>query len=504
MEKEPRLRASLRSPFAVGLLTALLAAVPLGYIQSRIAGFAGTDDYYHVGWSRHIAEQGAQRFPPPFPWLPHTILNPEEYVDHHLLYHVLLSFFLGGDALLGGKLAAVVFAAAAVGAFAFLLARWGVPYPLLWAGVLVASSHPFLYRMSMVRAQSLSLAFLLVAVALADSARPRSLLYLGILYVWLYDAFPLLLVVVALNEVARFLVERRMSWSPLAHAAAGIGLGLMLHPYFPLNLLFTYRHVTEKIIPRAAVPVGREWLPYDSKFFLTSSALALALLAAGVLVALLRSRRVARRELTALLLAVVFLLMAAQSRRFIEYAPPFAVLGAALVIGDSLRRVLGGAGWRPRLAASGISLVLLAAGGYNLAQVSSTLAARPVFDRYAGAARWLADNSPPGAVVFTSDWDDFSELFFFNRHNRYLAGLDPTYSSLYRPAAYARWREITEGDLESIEEIRELWQAEYAFTDREHRAFYRGLETFRGAELVYQDSHSLVYRLGRKAEAAPP
>jgi len=73
--------------------------------------------------------------------------------------------------------------------------------------------------MSMVRAQSLSLAFLLLACALADSSRPRALLYLGILYVWLYDAFPLLAAVTALLVAARWLVERRRQASPLLYGA---------------------------------------------------------------------------------------------------------------------------------------------------------------------------------------------------------------------------------------------------------------------------------------------
>jgi len=105
--------------------------------------------------------------------------------------------------------------------------------------------------------------------------------------------------------------------------AAGIGLGLVLHPYFPLNLVFTYRHLAEKFLPSAPVPVGREWAPYDSRFLLASSALAFLLFAAGVLTALLRSRKLTTRECYALALALFFLILAAQSRRFIEYAPPW-------------------------------------------------------------------------------------------------------------------------------------------------------------------------------------
>jgi hypothetical protein len=144
--------------------------------------------------------------------------------------------------------------------------------------------------------------------------------------------------------------------------------------------------------------------------------------------------------------------------------------------------------------AIGAAVVLLS-GVRNLGEAASSVRERPAWDRYAGAARWMQENTPQGSVVFTSDWDDFPELFFFNRHNRYLAGLDPTYSSLHSMSGYARWVEMTRGEIDDAAEFVERWNAPWVFTDRRHRDFYRALQKLPGAELAYQDRHALVYRL---------
>ena len=85
--------------------------------------------------------------------------------------------------------------------------------------------------------------------------------------------------------------------------------------------------------------------------------------------------------------------------------------------------------------------------------------ARDAIDRskpyslYANAAAWLERNSPAGSRVFQTDWDDFPRLFFYNTHNTYLIGLDPTYLHLYDAELYDLWVEITRGDVENPSKV---------------------------------------------------
>src|SRR5438045_224908 len=69
------------------------------------------DGYYHIKWARLLWDNmRAGHFPPAFPWLPLTTLNPHDYVDHHLLYHIILiPFTWFRDLQKGAKVSAIIF-----------------------------------------------------------------------------------------------------------------------------------------------------------------------------------------------------------------------------------------------------------------------------------------------------------------------------------------------------------------------------------------------------------
>ena len=73
-----------------------------------------------------------------------------------------------------------------------LLVVYRIRYRWLWLLPLAASSEPFLYRMSMTRAPSLSLLLLAVGVYLILERRLVSLAVLTFVFVWLYNMFPLI------------------------------------------------------------------------------------------------------------------------------------------------------------------------------------------------------------------------------------------------------------------------------------------------------------------------
>ncbi|MBK9613720.1 hypothetical protein [Candidatus Amarobacter glycogenicus] len=156
---------------------------------------------------------------PDFPYLPQTILNGDAFYDHHLLYHVYLAIFAafapdpasdGGAGLtLAAKIASILLPALAFMALWWLLRGQGVRFAAVWALGLTAVSAAFLYRMSMPRAQSASLLVLVLGLHWLLQGRYRRLLPLGFVYVWLYNAFPLLLVVAGVYVAASWLLERR-------------------------------------------------------------------------------------------------------------------------------------------------------------------------------------------------------------------------------------------------------------------------------------------------------
>lgn len=466
----------------------------LALVQFATPGIADTDGYYHIKMGWLIRQQGLT---PAFPWLPLSILNREAFYDHHLLYHVYLALFAGGDTppalAWGAKVASVLMAALAFMAVGWLLRGQNVKWPMLWALSLLAVSEAFLYRMSMPRAQSASLLALALGLNWLLQKRYRLLLPLGFIYVWLYNAFPLLLVIAGVYVIAIGLTERRLAWQALAYPAAGIGLGLLLNPYFPENLTFILNHLAPKI-GASATPVGNEWYPYQTWTLIENSGFALGLWVLGALGLGWRGQRLDGRTLTAFLLSVVFGFLLFKSRRFVEYFPAWVVVFAALSLAPlleawsarwPLRRVL-----TPALFVVVLALPLVV----TLRQARATMqAARPA-DLYADASNWLLQNSSPGSLVFQTDWDDFTRLFFYNTQNLYTIGLDPTYLELYDAELYAEWVRLTRGEVEQPGAvIRERFGGEYVFTDLSHKAFLKAAANDPNLIEVYRDDDAVIF-----------
>jgi hypothetical protein len=150
--------------------------------------------------------------------------------------------------------------------------------------------------------------------------------------------------------------------------------------------------------------------------------------------------------------------------------------------------------------------------GYNLPAMRDALA-------------FIEQDSQPGDVVFTDDWDVFPAYFYHNSKNHYIVGLDPKFTHSRRPDLWERYIRITRGQIpreftaswtgdrgERVElpmrvelgDIRDYFQARYVITDSEHKMLARKLaEAKEFAELVYpltdyslcQNEPFLVFRI---------
>jgi hypothetical protein len=486
------------------ILLALFVA-GMALIQFASPDLPDNDGFYHIKLASLMRTEGLK---PEFPWLPLSILNPDEFYDHHFLFHVALIPFTLGDLRLGAKWSAIIFASLAFLAIWFLFHRQKVPFAWLWALALLGISDAFLYRMSVARAQSLSLAVLALALMWLLEGRHRHLGLLSFVYVWLYDAFPLIVALGVLHLLAVALVEHRFEFRPLLSIGIGIILGLIVNPYFPANIVFSYHHMLPKLTGATSVRVGNEWFPYETKQLLENSFPALIAFAGGALALGLSARKMDVRTALGFLAALLFGLMLFQARRFVEYFPPFALIFAAfawtpLLASQSFDQTRGGPDSTPSAGSrhnrfAGVLLSALVA----VSMVVSIPRAREAIDRskpyglYSGASAWLKDNTPAGERVFQTDWDDFPRLFYYNIHNTYLIGLDPTYMQLYDAALYELWVEITRGNVEDPSRlIAGEFGSRYVHTDLNHGNFLRIAEADPGLFEVYRDDQAVIFEV---------
>jgi hypothetical protein len=480
----------------LGLLAAFF--IVLAWVQFSTPDMPDNDGYYHIRFAELMRTQGLK---PDFPWLPLTILNPREFYDHHFLFHVALIPFTFGDLRLGAKWASVTFASLAFLSIWWLLRGQRVRYAALWALGLLVVSQAFLFRMSITRAQSLSLAVLALGLHWMFTGKYKLLLPLAFVYVWMYDAFPLLILAALVYMLAVWLTERRLDPSPLIYTSAGVVLGLVINPYFPANLVFIYRHLLPKLVETTTVSVGNEWYPYTTLQLSQNSSLALLAFLAGVLALGLRGERIDARTATALFLAVLFGAMLFQSRRFIEYYAPFAVVFAALAWTPLLRIQPAWTGWsrasvRTWLPGLALTTLLVFGAWRTLPDARESVQSSKPYTLFAAATAWLQANTPPGERIFQTDWDDFPRLFFYNTHNTYLIGLDPTYLQLYDASRYDQWLRITRGTVKSpSRSILADFGASYVLSDLQHGDFIRQAEADPAIVEVYRDDQAVIYAI---------
>lgn len=507
----------------LGLLLWVIFSLFLALVQFSTPDLPDNDGFYHIKLAYIMRTEGLK---PDFPWLPLSILNSREFYDHHFLFHVALMPFTFGDLRLGAKWAAVFFASLAFLSAWNLLKNQRVPYASLWALGLLVVSEAFIYRMSITRAQSLSLAILLLGLDWLLRKKYTSLAFLAFAYVWMYDAFPLLLILAVVYTLSAWLADRRLELRPILYVALGSVLGLVINPYFPHNIVFTYLHILPKLTGATAVRVGNEWYPYETAQLLENSPFALIAFVGGVLALGFSARRMDLRTMVSFCLACLFGLMLFQSRRFIEYFPPFSLVFAAFAWAPLIQKesqkeqeldmntsrlhtnkkkslfsstrlsswILG------HLPALVLTVMLVPGAWITLDAARSSLRASKPYDTYAAASAWLATNTPPGERVFQTDWDDFPRLFYYNTHNTYLIGLDPTYMLIYDPDLYDLWVDVTQGLVDQPSTaIREDFGAAYIMSDLRHKAFMEQAAQDPGMQEVFRDEDAVLYQLVRPA-----
>ncbi len=487
----------------VPVLLFMLFFAGMAVIQFASPDMPDNDGFYHIKLAYLMRTEGLK---PEFKWLPLSILNQKEFYDHHFLFHVALIPFTFGDLRVGAKLAAVTFASLAFLAIWLLLHRQRVPLAWLWALGLIGISDAFQFRMSITRAQSLSLGLLVIAVLWLLEGKYKWLAVLSFLYVWMYDAFPLILILAFLHFLSILIVERRFEFRPLLYVGAGIALGMLVNPYFPYNITFFINHVAPKLTDATSVRVGNEWFPYDTGQLLKNSLPAFAAFVSGAFALGLSGRKMDLRTTLAFFITLLFGLMLFQARRFVEYFPPFALIFAAFawspLLTDPEPAAVEEAGFRPwnflRAYLSFIILVVLVVAGAikSIPAAQKSLNASKPYNLYAGASFWLQQNTTEGERVFQTDWDDFPRLFYFNTHNTYLVGLDPTYMQLYDAELYDLWVNITHGDVEQPSKvIASRFHSRFIHTDLNHGDFLRQAEKDPGLKEVYRDDQAVIFEV---------
>src|ERR1044072_8152049 len=138
--KPSAILSRLKSDSSIRTLQFLVGVVAIGLIFWQLQFSTNSiccgdfDGYYHIKWTRVLWDSlKTHATIPSFPWLPLTTLNPSQYVDHHLLFHIFQIPFARCEVpRLGAKIASALFGGLAVLSCYWLIMWYRIRYPLMW------------------------------------------------------------------------------------------------------------------------------------------------------------------------------------------------------------------------------------------------------------------------------------------------------------------------------------------------------------------------------------
>lgn len=479
--------------------------------------FADPDSFYHVKATQILAEKGAITN---FPWLSATSLN-FSFTDHHFLYHlVLIPFVYFFPPLMGIKIATILFSSLAVVLFFWLLQKMEVK-GAFWYALFLLTINPFIFRLGLAKAQGLVLLFLFIIIYLILSRKYIFLILASCFYVWLYAGWPLaILLAVIYAGLSLVWPDKRSIWSVLrfkktkpfkqaflllASTGAGVLAGLFFSPYFPGNLQFYYQQTFKIALVnyQQFISVGGEWYPYALGDLLAAAVPFFLLLVFSLLAFVSSYKNQKINSWFFLITTFLFFILTLKSRRYVEYLVPFGVIFSALSLRNfwqlyrqDLKKYL------PKNFFTILPVVLFFAISpfifKDIHRVKEAYANSLSFARFQEPAIWLSKNTQAGDIVFHSDWDEFPILFYYNSHNYYIVGLDPTFMYDYNPELYRSWAGITQGENSEVmhKTIRDVFNAKYVFVDyHQNSAFDKNLSDNFYFEKVFENNEAKIYQV---------
>lgn len=470
-------RKTLTLLFVFAVISALLVSFELR------PNFPDPDSFYHAKMALILRDHG---FIKTFPWLKETIFN-EHYVDHHFLYHVLLiPFVTFFDPMVGMKISATLFGLLAFWVIYKLLRALKAPFPE-WLTLAAALSTNFIFRMALPRAPSLSLVFLLFGVWALLERKKWLVFFSAAAFVWLYNGWPLLLVVFGVILFGRTLGEFGFSEQTLIQSAlrvvrqevkiagvllAGLVWGLITHPYFPDNIIFSFLHILKIGFLNALgdIPVGREWYPASPSEIFQNNLPAVVAIVAGFFIVFLayalrkneENKKSFEQALIMITLAGAFIVMTLKSARYFEYSIPFIILAAGCLLRlgrpllqDELKPMLKEKLSQPRLKIIATVILFVTIAGFAVGDYWNTRPANDYYQvkQYQGASDWIKNNTPANETVFHNIWDYSMILWYLDDSHYYLVGLDPMFMYDKNPERFRLWQKLSSGEDTAVAKI---------------------------------------------------
>jgi hypothetical protein len=503
------------------IATEAAVVLVLAWIYQCVLQFAsphmpGTDGYYHIKYAYLLRTEG---IPESFPWAAYS-LWAENFFDKDFGFHLFLVPFTYGDLIIGAKLAAVTMASLFFTSFYLVLRLSKIRFAWVWTIALAAAGGYFGWRVCAPRPQVISMILSMWAMFFALRWSWKGVFVVSVLYALSYTApFVALGYAIAAWCVA-FVVNRKTEaagpgkpWIVVA-AAVGIFVGWLLHPHFPNNFVALKVQLVDVLANAWGVAgpnlhLGGELTPAPWRPFIREHLAVMWALVAAIW-ALSDTRDFKNTRMLAIaLIGAGFVVLTLRSKRFVEYSVPFTLWACAIAVSAWLDKYDYGPRdifkrWRNMTLIGGALFVVLLG---RSAQENYKNFTEPEASGWSAIATWLQENTESGTQVYTCDWDDAPEIFFFNHDNRYIVFLDPNYMYKWNPEVWKRWYEIANGRKEDpVAEIQEHFKSRHVVCTHNFKKLRKQLKKDKRAEIRITEGPAWLAEIlpAEETEASTP
>lgn len=508
---------ALSPPFLRLLIPSILVGVICFFIlweaQFSFSYFYGNDSYYHTRYAQIFTQRGISKT---FPWTQFSIWK-DHFSDKDFLFHLYLLPFCsnGGNLIKKGKIAALILACSVFAVFFIVAFRNRLITPYIWPLLLLISGPSFQHRLLSVRPQFFGVLICMLFVDSFLNDRRKSVFLYSLLWPLLHSSYflvPVLGGIILLSSL-----DRKKGIRLFTYSIVGMGLGVVLNPYFPNNLYFSW--VQGVLVLRnssglqSSMPkiLGGEFLPFpltELLLFSTVTVVAFLIGLAGFLTVRLLGWKMDDKVKSYLLISSFFFISTLIWRRFIEYWIPFATLFAAFFLSQLLEKEKVKQFFKKGILMKLVAgIFLLLAVGLLMIQrieleehIKALKTERPfiVLPTFKSGAAWIKQNIEPGQTVFHPSWNEFSQLYHYDPSHFYIVGLDPSFFYYYDKDLFDLWYRISLGDVSDVyESVRYKFNSKVIFLPKYNNTLklYDRIQQDGRILKKYEDPYCCIFQL---------
>jgi hypothetical protein len=480
------------------LIVFLIAFIFMHHLLFKSPYMAGVDAYYHIKFSYITRTEGLIGN---FPWA-HLSWWRDNFADKSFLYHVFLIPFTFFDNLAeGAKWSSVLVSALVLSSFYLILRLNHIKFAFIWFLALTATGNLFMFRIGLTRPQGLSVFFALWTLHFLINDKKKQLAAVCFIYALTYTI--LLPFVLALcKSLAHFFVYRRIEWRCPAICLGALAAAMVFNPYFPDNVIWfvfpNFYILLMGSFSHTQLGMGSEFAPSKTNKLITICSSVVIPYFTAFFLALFSPRKANEKILSLFIASVGLIILTLLMKRFGEYSIPVTLFfAAAFLNGYYTDKDLFLLFRKYYLRGAAAVLVLTAA--LAACHISSYRNLTGYFNsrkpKLKDAALYVAHNADPGEVVFTCDWDDAPQLFYFNHSNRYLVFLDPTFIYAWDPELWREWSLLAHGNfsLDTYDKLKKYGR--YGICTSDFKTLYGIIRVDDRIDIVYEDPNFYVFKI---------